>query len=193
MARSLCPLSRYLDWCLVCIFLNGLSCFAPAHHCLCFHPIESFYTRNWPLIQEAERHAASQLTITTMAAMRSSTCCRRLAFFAATTFLFFVLAIFAYLYRPYSYGQTIELPPTASDHSGVGVYALLPDRLSKVFPPLNPSSQKYHEWNAHTSVELTTCMALGNCGPNQKKVALLAAHWFEEAVVRGWTGGEGIW
>ena len=36
-------------------------------------------------------------------------------------------------------------------------------------------------------------MALGNCGANQQKVALLAAHWFEEAVVRGWRGGEGVW
>lgn len=126
--------------------------------------------------------------------MSSKTICRgRLVFFAATTILFSILVISSYLFRRPYYSQTIELPPIASNHSVVGDYALLPDRLSKVFPPLNPSNRKYHEWNAHTLVELTSCMVLGNCGPNQKKVALLAAHWFEEAIVRGFTGGEGIW
>ena len=72
-------------------------------------------------------------------------------------------------------------------------YRFLPERLSEVFTPLDPSSRKYHEWNDQTLRELHVCMALQNCGPNQTKVALLAAHWFEEAVVRGWRGGEGVW
>lgn len=72
-------------------------------------------------------------------------------------------------------------------------YRFLPERLSKVFPPLDPSSRQYHEWNDQTLRELHVCMALHNCGPNQFKVALLASHWFEEAVVRGWRGGEGVW
>jgi len=122
-----------------------------------------------------------------------TTFCGRLVFLVATTTLFAVISISAFLFhRPYPYGQSIELT-TQSGHSGVGDYALVPDRLSKVFLPLDPSSPKYHQWNARTLIELTTCVALGSCGPNQTKVALLAAHWFEEAIVRGWTGGEGIW
>ena len=83
--------------------------------------------------------------------------------------------------------------PVALDPPDSDGYRFLPERLSEVFTPLDPSSRKYHEWNVQTLRELHVCMALENCGPNQTKVALLAAHWFEEAVVRGWRGGEGVW
>ncbi|KAF8882177.1 hypothetical protein CPB84DRAFT_1791109 [Gymnopilus junonius] len=72
-------------------------------------------------------------------------------------------------------------------------YVSTPAHISEYFPPPNPERKDYHEWNAQTLRELHACMAISNCGPNQKKVALLAAHWFEEATVRGWRGGEGIW
>jgi len=74
-----------------------------------------------------------------------------------------------------------------------GGYRGLPLRVVDAFPPMDPSSRKYREWNTQTIAELHMCIALGNCGPNQRKVALLASHWFEEAVVRGWRGGEGVW
>ena len=71
-------------------------------------------------------------------------------------------------------------------------YAPLPSRIAQYFPPPDPERKDYHEWNAQTLRELHACMALKNCGPNQTKVALLASHWFEEAIVRGWRGGEGV-
>ncbi|KAF8966123.1 hypothetical protein BDZ97DRAFT_1917812 [Flammula alnicola] len=72
-------------------------------------------------------------------------------------------------------------------------YTLAPSRITKYFPPLDPQRRDYHEWNAQSLRELHICLAIENCGPNQQKVALLAAHWFEEAVVRSWRGGEGVW
>jgi len=65
--------------------------------------------------------------------------------------------------------------------------------MAHYFPPPDPTRKKYHEWNAQTLRELYVCMALSNCGANQQKVALLASHWFEEAIVRDWRGGEGVW
>ncbi|CAA7262774.1 unnamed protein product [Cyclocybe aegerita] len=73
------------------------------------------------------------------------------------------------------------------------VYQEAPVHLAKMFPPPDPVRKNYDEWNSRTLLDLHACMALNRCGPNQKKVALLAAHWFEEAIVRGWRGGEGVW
>jgi hypothetical protein len=93
--------------------------------------------------------------------------------------------------------DNIPIESDDTNKPGGGVfkdYRFLPERISNVFIPLDLSkSRKYHEWNDQTMRELHVCMALENCGPNQTKVALLAAHWFEEAVVRGWRGGEGVW
>lgn len=72
-------------------------------------------------------------------------------------------------------------------------YKHLPPELSQQFPSPSPLRKNYHEWNAQTLRELYMCMARNDCGHNQQKVALLAAHWFEEAIVRGWRGGEGVW
>jgi hypothetical protein len=74
-----------------------------------------------------------------------------------------------------------------------GDYAFLPPALAPDFPLPDPERKQYHEWNAKNMRELYMCMAANNCGKNQRKVAILAAHWFEEAVVRGWRGGEGVW
>ncbi len=97
-----------------------------------------------------------------------------------------------------SFSHAVDLPNINNTNRPVldlpDGYRFLPERLSEVFTPLDLSlSRKYHEWNDQTLRELHVCMALQNCGPNQTKVALLAAHWFEEAVVRGWRGGEGVW
>ncbi|KAH6908465.1 hypothetical protein BKA70DRAFT_1103557 [Coprinopsis sp. MPI-PUGE-AT-0042] len=74
-----------------------------------------------------------------------------------------------------------------------GDYTFLPPTLASDFPLPDPERKQYHEWNAKNLRELYMCMAAETCGKNQRKVALLAAHWFEEAVVRGWRGGEGVW
>lgn len=64
-------------------------------------------------------------------------------------------------------------------------------------PPLTPlppsTSKDYHDWNAQILRDLDACIAANTCGPNQQKIALLAAHWFQEAVVGSFRGGEGIW
>jgi len=72
-------------------------------------------------------------------------------------------------------------------------YHGIPARVAGYFSSPNETRRDYREWNSQTLRELHTCMALDNCGPNQRKVALLAAHWFDEAIVRGWRGGEGVW
>jgi hypothetical protein len=74
-----------------------------------------------------------------------------------------------------------------------GDYAFLPSSLSSLFPAPDAGRKDYREWNALSIRELHVCLALDNCGANQRKVALLASHWFEESIVRGYTGGEGIW
>ncbi|TEB28048.1 hypothetical protein FA13DRAFT_1633750 [Coprinellus micaceus] len=74
-----------------------------------------------------------------------------------------------------------------------GDYAFLPSSLSRLFPAPDTGRKDYREWNALSIRELHVCLALDNCGVNQRKVALLASHWFEESIVRGYTGGEGIW
>ena len=78
-------------------------------------------------------------------------------------------------------------------HGRNGGYRFLPAHLLKHFPSPNSERKDYHEWNTRTLQELHTCLALDNCGPNQRKVALLAAHWFDEGVVRGFRGGNGVW
>lgn len=80
-----------------------------------------------------------------------------------------------------------------TSHRNSNTYAAAPSHVANHFPPPDDKRQDYREWNVQTLRELHTCMALRNCGANQQKVALLAAHWFEEAVVRGWRGGEGVW
>lgn len=74
-----------------------------------------------------------------------------------------------------------------------GDYVFLPSSLSRLFPAPDAGRKDYREWNALSIRELHVCLALDNCGVNQRKVAVLAAHWFEESIVRGYTGGEGIW
>lgn len=74
-----------------------------------------------------------------------------------------------------------------------GDYAFVPSSLVSHFPAPDPKRKDYHEWNAQSLRELHVCMALQLCGQNQRKIALLAAHWFEEAIVREWRGGEGVW
>ncbi|KAF4616490.1 hypothetical protein D9613_008645 [Agrocybe pediades] len=99
----------------------------------------------------------------------------------------------------YSTGRPIPALSKAINHisswnaSRPGGYTPEPLHLAQYFPPPSEDRKDYHEWNAQTLRELHSCMAIQNCGPNQRKIALLAAHWFEEAVVRGWRGGEGVW
>ncbi|PPR01954.1 hypothetical protein CVT24_011103 [Panaeolus cyanescens] len=77
--------------------------------------------------------------------------------------------------------------------SDVVVYRTPPAHIDDRFPPPDPQRKDYREWNARTLRELTSCLALKNCGPNQEKIAILSAHWIEEGVVRGGFGGESIW
>jgi hypothetical protein len=72
-------------------------------------------------------------------------------------------------------------------------YTKAPPHLESHFVPPDAQRKDYHEWNAQTLRDLHACMATHSCGPNQRKVAILAAHWFQEAVVTGWRGGEGVW
>lgn len=73
------------------------------------------------------------------------------------------------------------------------LYRESPPSLEVDFVPPDLERKDYREWNARTLRDLHSCIALDNCGPNQRKVALLAAHWFQEAVVQGFRGGEGVW
>ncbi|KAF8998237.1 hypothetical protein BDQ17DRAFT_1328891 [Cyathus striatus] len=70
-------------------------------------------------------------------------------------------------------------------------YVSSPLHINEVFP--RPKPKDRFTWNYKTMLDLQTCVALKNCGPNQQKVAILAAHWFEEAYFLGFRGGEGIW
>lgn len=73
-------------------------------------------------------------------------------------------------------------------------YTPAPSHVYDLFPSIDAAEgMDYHDWNAQTQRELYACIAMKNCGKNQRKIALLAAHWFEEAVVRNWRGGEGVW
>jgi len=72
-------------------------------------------------------------------------------------------------------------------------YAKSPSSLEAVFAPPDRQRKDYHEWNAQTLRELHVCIAEDNCGTNQRKVALLAANWFQESIVQNFRGGEGIW
>ncbi|KAF8878771.1 hypothetical protein BD779DRAFT_1613005 [Infundibulicybe gibba] len=71
-------------------------------------------------------------------------------------------------------------------------YTPSPGWVESNFAQPDVKRKDYHEWNARTLRDLHVCMALHNCGRNQKKVALLAAHWFQEAIVGDFRGGEGI-
>lgn len=88
-------------------------------------------------------------------------------------------------------------PPSAHFHEDLQQsrppYAESPPVLNQLFSSPNPDRKDFHEWNAKTLRDLHACMALNNCGPNQMKVALLADYWIEEAAVRGFRGGEGVW
>lgn len=73
-------------------------------------------------------------------------------------------------------------------------YTPAPSHVDDLFSSEDAAeSMDYHDWNARTQRDLYACIAMKNCGKNQQKIALLATHWFEEAVVRKWRGGEGIW
>lgn len=91
--------------------------------------------------------------------------------------------------------ESALLPWTSGGHSTVATYRYSesPPHLESHFPPPDPERRDYREWNARTMRDLHACIAQNNCGKNQQKVALLAAHWFQEAVVGAFRGGEGIW
>ena len=89
-----------------------------------------------------------------------------------------VLSPLAPSYLPNFNPQALRYSPEFIDEISV-----LPDSLQK----------DYREWNKLALRELHSCNATRVCGKNQSKVALLAAHWFQEAVLLGFRGGEGIW
>ena len=107
--------------------------------------------------------------------------------------IFFLNVISTQLWQEDVTVLDVHLCRGTSPQSSRSAYVAAPPQVTSYFPPPDDNRKDYHEWNAQTLRELHTCMALGNCGANQQKVALLAAHWFEEAVVRGWRGGEGVW
>lgn len=89
--------------------------------------------------------------------------------------------------------DTISPNVTAAE-SGPGGYVPAPSVLDIHFPPLDGGdATDYREWNAQVTRDLTACLLMKNCGRNQRKVALLAANWFQEAVFSGFRGGEGVW
>ncbi|KAF8156716.1 hypothetical protein B0H34DRAFT_750525 [Crassisporium funariophilum] len=116
---------------------------------------------------------------------RNSTYIKTLAFVGSAVFLLTVLL--------YSNASSSRIPAVPFLSAITDAYATPPPQVEQYFPPPDPIRKDYREWNGQSLRELHTCMALGNCGSNQRKVALLAAHWFEEAVVRDWRGGEGVW
>ncbi|KAH9477853.1 hypothetical protein JR316_0010085 [Psilocybe cubensis] len=59
--------------------------------------------------------------------------------------------------------------------------------------PVDAGPKDYREWNTRTLKELHSCIKHDNCGSNQRKIALLASHWFTWGVFNNWRGGEGVW
>lgn len=43
--------------------------------------------------------------------------------------------------------------------------------------------QDYRKWNQRSLTDLTSCVARGDCGVNQRKVAILGNDWFVDALV----------
>lgn len=116
-----------------------------------------------------------------------------LYFLTLSAFPTFNIAIFSLGGSRVQTGSNISQKTPGDPADDYGDYAFLPPALASDFPLPDPERKQYHEWNAKNMRELYVCMAAGTCGKNQRKVALLAAHWFEEAIVRGWRGGEGVW
>jgi hypothetical protein len=75
----------------------------------------------------------------------------------------------------------------------VDIYANVSLHLEAYVPPPDTERKEYHLWNERKMNGLLACVQLKMCEQNQLKVAILAAHWFQQAVVEGWRGGEGIW
>ncbi|TFK41539.1 hypothetical protein BDQ12DRAFT_678154 [Crucibulum laeve] len=93
------------------------------------------------------------------------------------------------------FGDRLDQILPFKDKDPPSPYTSAASKLESLFSPPHPSVKigGYHQWNAQSMRDLDSCILLDNCGPNQKKVALLAAHWFEESLIRGFRGGEGIW
>lgn len=63
-------------------------------------------------------------------------------------------------------------------------YSEAPSHMgSEVFPDLNLLHKNHKEINHKNLRDLHACMALKNCGPNQRSVVLLAGYWFKESMV----------
>ncbi len=78
--------------------------------------------------------------------------------------------------------------PSSWNRSGRSItqvekYTSAPSHLDSYFPPPNPESSNYKEWNSKTLRDLTSCLARKDCGPNQAKIAILANDWFKDAIV----------
>ena len=88
----------------------------------------------------------------------------------------------------------IATPTGYRPRVGLGGYAETPAAVADHFLATpDPERKDVHEWNAIALRDLATCMATRTCGPNQQKVAIGAAYWWQESVVLGWRGGEGVW
>lgn len=127
-----------------------------------------------------------------MSTMTRTSLARILLVLSCGSFLYSVFLFFPKIDRHFL-STNFGFHRQTSEQLPVTAYRLLPSHIAQYFPPPDRTRKKYHEWNAQTLRELYACMALSNCGANQQKVALLASHWFEEAIVRDWRGGEGVW
>jgi hypothetical protein len=74
-------------------------------------------------------------------------------------------------------------------------YMALPEEFKALKHPRVYYDYKiYKDWNERSMREYYACVGAGKkCPARQKKVVLCSAHWFDEAIVRGWRGGEGVW
>lgn len=84
-------------------------------------------------------------------------------------------------------------PSDLTDALQDSAYKPQPAVFMKHFPGPDASRADYREWNHAAMRDLYACIATETCGVNQEKVALLAAGWFEMAVVKGHSQGEGVW
>ncbi|KAF9006975.1 hypothetical protein BDQ17DRAFT_1351185 [Cyathus striatus] len=113
---------------------------------------------------------------------------------ALVTFVFIVLilAISSVLYVEVVLSTAV--PSSRGLEVEFSAYRYAPAWITKYFPPPSAKEREdYHQWNDQTFLELHACIAGNNCGVNQLKVAVLGSHYFEERIVRGQGGGEGIW
>lgn len=82
----------------------------------------------------------------------------------------------------------VELPTQVNDD--YGDYSVAPDTLHSHFADVgeyDPTSKVYPEtndhFNQHVLRDLHHCIAVNNCGKNQKKIVIIVGEWVTDAIV----------